>query len=331
MFFDTWLVLFSISCFANVLGLNISATFNSAVTIYILIPILIIPQMILGGAMFNYQKLNRMIGGGYNVPVIAELMTARWGYEALMVNQFVNNEYEKIVFDIEKKESKASYKQTSFVSELKNIANESNRLLKLDNDSAKTALKENLTLLRNELIREAKENKEGKFSMIEALSVEKYTSEVTDSLNKFLDGLTAYYSNLLTIIQTKKDLVINKFQSTPEKEKLFRKLYNNCYNNYLADIVKMSLETDKIVRGDGKLIQVVDPVFLRPEPSSFIDVRAHFYAPQKHFAGKYYGTLGFNVSIIWLFTLILYFTLYFETLKKALNFYQGKKKKVAEE
>jgi ribosome maturation factor RimP len=35
MYFSYWLVFFSASCFANVLGLNISASFNSAVTIYI--------------------------------------------------------------------------------------------------------------------------------------------------------------------------------------------------------------------------------------------------------------------------------------------------------
>jgi len=44
-----WLILFSCSCFANMLGLNISASFNSAVTIYILIPLLVIPQLLLSG------------------------------------------------------------------------------------------------------------------------------------------------------------------------------------------------------------------------------------------------------------------------------------------
>jgi hypothetical protein len=39
MNFSYWLILFSASCFANVLGLNISASFNSAITIYIIIPL----------------------------------------------------------------------------------------------------------------------------------------------------------------------------------------------------------------------------------------------------------------------------------------------------
>ena len=41
MYFEYWLMLFTVACFANILGLNISNTFNSAVTIYILIHLLI--------------------------------------------------------------------------------------------------------------------------------------------------------------------------------------------------------------------------------------------------------------------------------------------------
>ncbi len=53
-----WFMLFTISCFANVLGMNISSAFNSAVTVYVLIPLLLIPQMILNGLLFNFDKLN---------------------------------------------------------------------------------------------------------------------------------------------------------------------------------------------------------------------------------------------------------------------------------
>ena len=43
---------------ANVLGLNISASFNSAVTIYIIIPILLIPQILLSGVVVQFDQLN---------------------------------------------------------------------------------------------------------------------------------------------------------------------------------------------------------------------------------------------------------------------------------
>ena len=47
MFLEYWLMLFAVSLFANALGLNISSAFKSAVTIYIIIPFLIIPQLLL--------------------------------------------------------------------------------------------------------------------------------------------------------------------------------------------------------------------------------------------------------------------------------------------
>lgn len=97
MWLSYFLVLFSVSCFANMLGLNISATFNSVVTIYILIPLILIPQMILSGAMFSFDKINGVLGGGANsVPKIAEVMVSRWAYEALVVDQYTQNEYKQI-------------------------------------------------------------------------------------------------------------------------------------------------------------------------------------------------------------------------------------------
>ena len=49
MTFFYWVILFSTSCFANMVGLNISSALNSIITIYILIPFILVPQLLLGG------------------------------------------------------------------------------------------------------------------------------------------------------------------------------------------------------------------------------------------------------------------------------------------
>jgi len=54
-----WLALFSTAVCANMIGLLISSAFSSAVTIYIVIPLVMIPMMILSGGMFSFDKLNR--------------------------------------------------------------------------------------------------------------------------------------------------------------------------------------------------------------------------------------------------------------------------------
>src|SRR5664280_2028296 len=53
MMFEYWLVLFSCWAGANMLGLVISDSFKAVVTIYILIPFLVIPQIILSGVMLS--------------------------------------------------------------------------------------------------------------------------------------------------------------------------------------------------------------------------------------------------------------------------------------
>ena len=46
MLFQQWLILFSTACFGNMLGLNISAGMRTAVSIYILIPLLLVPMLV---------------------------------------------------------------------------------------------------------------------------------------------------------------------------------------------------------------------------------------------------------------------------------------------
>lgn len=98
-----WLALFSIACFANMLGLNISASFNSAVTIYILIPMLLIPQLLLSGVIVKFDKLHPSLASVEKVPIIGELMASRWAYEAITVSQYKDNKFEKQFFAYDKK------------------------------------------------------------------------------------------------------------------------------------------------------------------------------------------------------------------------------------
>ena len=48
--------------------------------------------------------------------------------------------------------------------------------------------------------------------------------------------------------------------------------------------------------------------------------RAHFYAPVKIIGNRSVDTLWFNIMVIWLMSVILYITLYFDVIRKSLNF-----------
>ena len=143
MFFNYWIALFTTAFCANMLGLNISASFNSAITIYIVIPLLIIPMMVLSGAMFPFDKLNRKIGSVEKVPVIAELIPTRWTYEALMVTQFKDNRYSKVIYNkekesyymLQKKISEAEFNKIHRIKALRDALETSVRELQSGSDS----------------------------------------------------------------------------------------------------------------------------------------------------------------------------------------------------
>jgi hypothetical protein len=86
-----WIVLFTASCFANMVGLNISSGFNSVVTIYILVPLILVPQLIFSGVVIDFSKMHNEIANDKTVPLIGDMMASRWAYEALAVTQFKDN------------------------------------------------------------------------------------------------------------------------------------------------------------------------------------------------------------------------------------------------
>jgi ABC transport system ATP-binding/permease protein len=156
LYLEYWIILFTVSCFANVLGLNISASFNSAVTIYILIPILLIPQMILSGAIFSFDKLNKLVGSRDKVPVVADFMASRWAFEALAVVQFSENKYQKSIYELEKLESKYDFKQAYLIPELKDKVSRIRKNANSADNSKKEQATKDLLVLKNELRKEAK-------------------------------------------------------------------------------------------------------------------------------------------------------------------------------
>lgn len=74
-----------------------------------------IPMMILSGAMFSFDKLNRQISSVDKVPWVAEIMVTKWAYEALMVRQFKENKYERNIFELEKQQSIGDFKTVHYL------------------------------------------------------------------------------------------------------------------------------------------------------------------------------------------------------------------------
>ncbi|MCF8391615.1 MAG: ABC transporter permease, partial [Bacteroidales bacterium] len=323
MYFIYWLVLFSAWTFSNLLGLVISDSFKNVVTIYILIPFLVIPQIILSGIIVKFEKLNPMISDPGSIPIYGEIITARWAYEALATYQFMENDYQKRYYDKEKLLRNASFKDSYLLNDL---INKTRFVIKnLDNPEEKEQVSYNLDLLRKEI------NKEYKYrarlaseqkgitldylQVVDDLSIDRANPEVlTISLN-YLQSIQKFYSSLYKYIYNK----LND-QMREEDQDFVQELKRKNHNETLEEFVTNKNEFQRIIEFDGELLQKKDPIYLDPE-NKF--VKAHFYAPRKAVFGKFYPTLWVNICVMWITTLLLYLALYFRLLKRFLDFLEN--------
>jgi len=318
MTFEYWFALFTTAAFANMLGLNVSASFNSAVTIYILIPLVMIPMMILSGAMFPFDKMNRSIGSVKKVPFIAEFMPTKWSFEALMVNQFKNNEFEKTFFEIEKRESNADFKQVYYLPELeKKTEFIENNWYKFSTDSeVRKTITEDLQLLKTELQKEEFRTNIP-FESGHQLDTSQFNEIVLNKTTDYIEKLDSYYSLIFQKANNEKENIIRYLLNT--NAELYVNKRNAFHNESVEDQVKKVYEKNKIIRYKDELIQQVDPIYRDPDIEGYFNFRSHFFAPQKYFAGKYRDTYWFNLIFIWVITAFFYITLYFNLLKKLLD------------
>jgi len=323
MYFEYWLVLFSAWASSNILGLLISDSFKTVVTIYILIPFLVIPQIILSGIIVKFEKLNPKISSPESIPFYGEIITARWAYEALATYQFIENDYQSKYYDLDKLSSNASFKSDFLINDL------NNKLAFVQNNFGDPTKAEkieyNLDLVRNEIIKEAtyrrnlkKEFKsaiEISFPDPQRLSIENASPLVISEAIKYLATVRDFYSKLYKHLYNKKSE--NKMK---EDQSVLGEMKRKYSNESLEEFVTNKNEYERIVEYKGKLIQKTDPIYLDPM-NPFI--KSHFYAPRKMIFGEYYKTFWVNIMVIWVSIISLYLALYYRLLKKLLDFFEN--------
>ncbi len=297
-----WLILFSTSCFAVMLGLNISAGLKSVISIYIVIPFVLVPLILLSGVIVKFDKLHPLVARTEYVPVSADLMASRWAYEALMVNQFRNNSYEQHFFETEQALASAQYKINFLIPELQNhmdllqdyIAN--NKLNQAEGE---------LKLLTNT------------FHGIQGIPKELKETDPfqvdVQLFDRFLASWRDYLEEQAHALRVKKDAIIHDLQEVGTN---VAELKRRNHNDRVTEIVTDRNELKKIILSGRKLIRKDQPIFQVPD--SRIG-RAHFFAPVKKIGNREMNTITFNVVILWMMTLILYFALRYDLLRNTIR------------
>ncbi len=316
-----WLILYSCSCFANMLGLNISSAFDSAVTIYILIPILIIPQLLLSGVVINFDKFNPNVGTPKRVPMMGEFMASRWAFEAYMVTQFKDNPFEKQFYEQDQTMALAKYKRVYYIPQLESkLAYVVSERKRWRDSNENNPVKTSLDVLKSEIENELKMVGTNKFPEVNQLAIGKFDSTVYLKTFDFLLALKNYYRARLTRASDAKEALVTKLTSTPAEKDQYESMRISYQNKSVTNMVENANSVTLIVEWHGELIQKIYPIYFNDHrPMNFLDFRGNFYIPTKYFAGRTFDTLYFNVSMIWMMTLILYGTLYFDLLKRGVR------------
>jgi hypothetical protein len=309
---EYWLMLFTCWAGANVMGLVISDSFKAVVTIYILIPFLVIPQIILSGVLVKFEKLNPNVSSPVSIPFYGEMITARWGYEALAVKQFRDNKYEKRFYIYDKAMSQAKFKKDYLHAEIKG------RLESIASDMERGTMNENsynkLKLVYNEFTKQAHQTPDLKFRSLEYLKPDKVTPEIVAEALSYCEDMRKYYVAYSNKAKELKDALISGLQA--ENSKAFLELRDKYANEALEEFVVNKNETEKIIEYRDEIVQKLDPVYMNPEHNF---VKAHFYSPVKQIFGNETDTYWVNTLVLWFITLATYFLLYFRVLRKILD------------
>jgi ABC-type multidrug transport system ATPase subunit len=315
MWFEYWIILFSCWAGANMMGLLISDSFKAVVTIYILIPFLVIPQIILSGIMVSYEKLNPSIPltNPVSIPFYGEMITARWGYEALAVKQFKDNRYERQFYVYDKAMSKARFHKDYWCSELKGnvdyIANDISRDRRSDDFDSR------LRLVSNEVRKQMVNTPDIKFEYAGLLTPDRITPEAAEALQTYVDLIKRYYIVYYNNARDKKETTMERIRS--KDHEAFLKMKFDYTNESLEEFVTYENEIDKAIKFRDEFYQKLDPIFM--DPKNFF-IKAHFYAPVKNLFGRPVDTFIVNIMVLWFITILLYAALYFRLLKKVLDF-----------
>lgn len=315
MLLPFWMVLFSTSCFANVLGLNISASFNSAKVIYIIIPILIIPQLLFSGVIVRFDRLFPAIASQNSVPLIGNVMTSRWAYEAMAVHQFRNNDFTTQFFEVDQSRKYCGWKKDYWVKELTTKVNEVRK--NLQSNTRTENFEYNLEILRNEILKEIKHNPSFQFEAAENLYPSKVTVGILNDAELALLEIEKFYIRAYNYANSQREEIITSLTKTPELRSSYLKLQDDNYNESLEDFVTNKNDIKKIVEYEGELVQKQNLIYLTPVDVGLFG--AHFYAPTKPFFGRQLTTLSANIMVIWLMTIVLAIVLFFDGFRWSFN------------
>ncbi len=278
MFFVWWSILWITAFLANLTGLWLSQTLSSIVAIYITIPLLLIPQILLCGVVIKFDDLNTNANDKNIVPLIGEIIPARWSFETLVVEQFCSNAYNSPFFPIEKEKFLAQYYKDIHLEQVRSLVERYE-----DGEEDATLRK----TIENEL------KVLGHAAHIEPFtgdgSIDSYLNKVDSSLKIRAHNFTAYLD------QTRGKLIRDN------GAEWLNNLKRSHHNMAIEDLVMGAGNNRFFKESNNRIYPKMGQIYFEPDNRCG---RAPFYSHEKNLAGYYFSTYKFNLLVLCFFAIL---------------------------
>ncbi len=286
LFAEWWLILFVTAFLSNLMGLLLSQCLSSVVAIYISIPMLLIPQILLCGLVVSFSDLTPKSTTG-NVPLIGDIIPSRWSYEALAVTSFTDNPYEAPFFELDKQKYENQFYNMGVLNELQSQ-------LETKKDEEKKG--KPVDPMHMETIRMNLPEITSYCQMKPYQGDYSYTS-LYDYM-KEAEDILAKRSNEATLKADNKMAAMIREQG---KESILQLKRDN-YNIKLEDCVIGADQRQMLDVIDGHLVPRMSIIYLTPRSQCG---RAPFYSSEKIIGSWHIKTLWFNMSVLLMMCIIL--------------------------
>lgn len=294
-----WIILFAAALVANLTGLVLSQSLNSIVAIYITIPLLLIPQILLCGLVVKFDDLNPRSKTG-NVPVIGEVIPSRWAFEALAVSSYMYNPYMKHFFDDEKEKFRAQYYRLGYLEELQS------QMETAQDEYLKTG---EADFSRLEVIRT------GLPALTRVTEMETFPVPVDSWSGDLYQALDGYFKQADKILSRRSlhhthaiDHVNRELLDEKGREGLLALKRNN-HNLFLQELVLNTSSSHMYRVKDHVIVPKVGAIYLEPVSQNG---RAPFYSHRKILGKWKIPALWYNLSVLGLMAVLTSLALFFE-------------------
>jgi hypothetical protein len=295
---------------------------RTVVSIYILIPLILVPQLLLGGAMIKFDDLHKSITRKEYVPALGDVMATRWAYEAIMVEGYKNNRYNKPTFEYKLEIEQNNYYKDELIPALKDIYL-NDVLQKTDKGTDRELVERKLGILKYHISDLGKICNANAGKWTEKLNISDFNQRWADSVEIYLDNIADILKDENRGLREEVASIEKAVRESLEGTDI-SKLATGFNNQRLEDIVRNQgdLKARPYIELKGHLVQKTNPIFMKP--TSNIG-RAHFYSPYKKLGNLKIDTLIFNVVSLWLMVGVFFLTLYFNLLKKFIDWLEALK------